>query len=284
MLQKTGSLIVCGCFVTVFAARPVLAQAAGQNVVSEPAEAAVTVELGGPHLLAAEETIPQLPVHGAGLPFLEIADDTIRDFRSFPSRDTLTLLAIGGAIALTSSSIDRPASHQMSTMSALNTPFQPGETIGGARLQILGAAATYAVGRFSGNRTVSAVGGDLLRAQILTQGITAAVKMSVRRGRPDGTEFSFPSGHSSVSFASATVLQRHFGWKVGVPAYAVASYVAASRIQEKRHFLSDVVFGAALGIAAGRTVTIGRGDSRFAMAPMAAAGGAGLSFTWLGKQ
>jgi membrane-associated phospholipid phosphatase len=119
---------------------------------------------------------------------------------------------------------------------------------------------------------------------MLTQGITAAVKLSVRRGRPDGTEFSFPSGHSSVSFASATVLHRHFGWKVGAPAYAVATYVAASRIQEKRHFLSDVVFGAAVGIAAGRTVTIGRGDTRFALAPMASAGGAGVSFTWLGQQ
>ena len=88
----------------------------------------------------------------------------------------------------------------------------------------------------------------------------------------DGTEFSFPSGHSAATFASATVLQRHFGWKVGVPAFAVASYVAASRVQEKRHFLSDVAFGATLGIIAGRTVTVGRGEARFAVSPMADTG------------
>jgi len=106
------------------------------------------------------------------------------------------------------------------------------------------------------------------------------VKMSVRRGRPDGTQFSFPSGHTSVSFASATVLQRHFGWKAGVPAYAMASYVAASRIHDKRHFLSDVAFGAAVGIVSGWTVTMGHGDAKMTMTPVAAPGGAGLSLSW----
>jgi membrane-associated phospholipid phosphatase len=87
-----------------------------------------------------------------------------------------------------------------------------------------------------------------------------------------------------VTFASATVLQRDLGWKVGIPAYGIATYVAASRIQENRHFLSDVAFGAAIGIIAGRTVTLGRGDGRFAVAPMAAPGGGGVSFTWVGQR
>jgi membrane-associated phospholipid phosphatase len=86
-----------------------------------------------------------------------------------------------------------------------------------------------------------------------------------------------------VTFASATVLQRNFGWKAGVPAYAFATYVAASRVQEKRHFLSDVAFGAAIGIAAGRTVTIGRGGREFALGPVAVPGGGGLQFTWVGQ-
>ena len=101
---------------------------------------------------------------------------------------------------------------------------------------------------------------------------------------PGPHDASFPSGHAAVTFASATVLQRHFGWKVGIPAYAVASYVAASRVQMKRHYLSDVAFGAALGIVAGRTLTIGRGDARFAVEPMAAPGGGGIGFTWVGKR
>ncbi len=41
---------------------------------------------------------------------------------------------------------------------------------------------------------------------------------------------------------------------------------------------------ATLGIIAGRTVTVGRGEARFALAPMAAPGGAGVTFNWLGSR
>jgi membrane-associated phospholipid phosphatase len=105
-----------------------------------------------------------------------------------------------------------------------------------------------------------------------------------RRSRPEGGGFSFPSGHTTAAFASATVLQQHFGWKVGVPAYAVASYVAASRVQTQKHYLSDVAFGAALGIVAGRSVTLGRAGRGLRIEPMAAPGGAGASFTWVNKK
>jgi membrane-associated phospholipid phosphatase len=80
------------------------------------------------------------------------------------------------------------------------------------------------------------------------------------------------------------VLHRHFGAKVGIPAYGLATFVAASRINEKRHFLSDVAFGAAIGMVSGRTVTLGHGNARFALSPAAAPGGGGVNFTWVGKK
>jgi membrane-associated phospholipid phosphatase len=40
-----------------------------------------------------------------------------------------------------------------------------------------------------------------------------------------------------------------------VPAYAISSYVAVSRLPANRHWLSDVVFGSTVGIISGRTVT-----------------------------
>ena len=49
----------------------------------------------------------------------------------------------------------------------------------------------------------------------------------------------------------------------------MASYVAASRIHDKRHFLSDVAFGAAVGIVSGWTVTMGHGDAQVTMTPVA---------------
>ena len=79
--------------------------------------------------------------------------------------------------------------------------------------------------------------------------VTYALKPLVDRTRPDGGHQSFPSGHATSAFAGAAFLQRRYGWALGVPAYAVASYVGYSRVEAKRHCTSDVVAGAAIGIA-----------------------------------
>ena len=103
------------------------------------------------------------------------------------------------------------------------------------------------------------------------------------RTRPDGSNNgSFPSGHTSGAFATATILQKRYGWKTGIPAYGLAAYVAASRLSENKHHLSDAIFGAAIGIIGGRTVTIGRGRVRLALSPtIPAGGGVGVQATLL---
>lgn len=214
----------------------------------------------------------------------DVVEDAIADFRHLPSWQNLAILTAGGIGALAGHARDADVSQAMFGSSRLNGFLHPGETIGGARTQLAAAVATFAIGRLTDHRATTEIGADLIRAQILTQSMTAAIKMSVNRTRPDGTQYSFPSGHSSVTFATATVLQRNLGWKVGVPAYGLATFVAASRIQDKRHFLSDVAFGAAIGIVAGRAVTVGQGNAKFAVAPAAAPGGAAVSFTWLGNK
>ena len=83
------------------------------------------------------------------------------------------------------------------------------------------ALATYVVGRSIHNERVKHLGTDMLSAQIVAQALTQALKFSVQRERPDGSNHhSFPSGHASATFATATVLQRHLGWKAAVPTYA----------------------------------------------------------------
>jgi membrane-associated phospholipid phosphatase len=180
--------------------------------------------------------------------------------------------------------MDASLTNQLAGTSIHAPAFVPGRVLGGAQFQFGAAAATYGVGRLTGDARVARVGAQLLRAQLLAQATTQAIKFSVKRTRPDGTtRNSFPSGHASVSFASATVLGREFGWKVGVPAYAVASYIGLSRIEHKRHYLSDVLFGAAIGMMAGRSVGLTIGDRRFDMSPVAAPGGAGVMFVWDGR-
>lgn len=227
-------------------------------------------------------TAPAFPQQGAF--FTRLFQATVTDFRQVPSKENLVIFGIGGLAAGMTRPADTSVSNTMSRSTSLGSAFAPGERIGSAASQMAAAITTQIVGNAIGNRRVAALGSDLVRAQIMTQMMTAGIKLSVRRGRPDGTQYSFPSGHASTTFATATVLQRHFGWKAGAPAYALATYVAASRVQVKRHFLSDVTMGAALGIVAGRSVTVGRGDGRFALAPAAVPGGAAVQFNWLGRR
>jgi membrane-associated phospholipid phosphatase len=201
------------------------------------------------------------------------------DFRSLPERQNLLWLGIGGALSATSRPVDRSVSHTLTRSGTLEEALDSGTTVGGTIVQLGAPLLTYVLGRAFDKPTIAHVGGDLFRAQILSQTLTQAVKYSVQRTRPDGTSLSFPSGHSASSFATATVLERHFGWKVGIPAYGVATYVAASRISENRHYLSDVIFGATIGLVAGRTVTVGHGKTQFAISPMASQGAVGVSFT-----
>ena len=203
---------------------------------------------------------------------------TLRDFNNLATLENAAVLGIGAAAAAAVSRADHRISRAVEGPRALDS-MKPGSVIGLAPLQLGAAAATYAIGRAFARPCAAGVGADLLRAQLLSQALTVGMKMSFQRQRPDGSSLGFPSGHTSMSFATATVLQRHYGWKVGVPAFAVATYVGASRIQTQRHYASDVVFGAALGLMAGRTVTLGRA---WTIEPMAAAGGAGVGFTWKG--
>lgn len=260
-----------GVVASVLFASPVLAQTFLAPAGSAPQPSAIARTATAPE--------PAL-VPSFGSLFRDIGSD----FRHLPSRETAWILGAAGGIGLAVQRQDARVTRDAAQSFALDRVFESGELIGGGAVQVGAAFATYAMGRVARNPRTAAVGADLLRAQMLNTVLTQGVKLSVGRTRPDGSRFSFPSGHASSSFATAAVLQRHFGWRAGVPAYGLAAYVAGSRLQENRHYLSDVVFGAAIGMVAGRTVTIGRGPASFAVAPLAAPGGAGVSLTWVGRQ
>jgi membrane-associated phospholipid phosphatase len=82
----------------------------------------------------------------------------------------------------------------------------------------------------------------------LTVGATTALKYLVDETRPNGGAHSFPSGHTSISFASAEFLRHRYGWRFGLPAYGVATFVAYSRVEANQHYVHDTIAGAALGI------------------------------------
>ena len=83
-------------------------------------------------------------------------------------------------------------------------------------------------------------------------GVTFALKYAINKPRPeDKGSHSFPSGHTSTSFQSATFLYKRYGWKYGIPAYLAAGFVGWSRMKSMQHDWADVTAGGALGILCG---------------------------------
>jgi membrane-associated phospholipid phosphatase len=171
--------------------------------------------------------------------------------------EQLAPLAIGTAAALVLMPFDHRVSGSLRRreVSALN---RAGHVIGSPRV----------LGPFSGGLVLGSLATDDVRfrsyAFTLSQGlivagtVTTAIKLAVRRTRPDkSSRFSFPSGHASGSFALAAVTSHYYGAKAGVPLYALAALISLSRVTYGKHFPSDVVAGAAIGYISARAAILG---------------------------
>jgi membrane-associated phospholipid phosphatase len=159
------------------------------------------------------------------------------------------------------------------------TPLVGGELYGGPFVQYPMAIAWWTIGHVAGHAQAAETGRDLLRAQINATTVTYALKLVTNRTRPNGDPRALPSGHASASFATAMVLQQHYGWKVGIPFLAAATYTSASRIRADKHWASDVVLGAAIGMASGRVTTLHLRRHQYAVGVLAGARGGGVALT-----
>jgi membrane-associated phospholipid phosphatase len=204
--------------------------------------------------------------------------DLPSDFRHLFSIDSAVILGTAGALSLPLRPNDHAiARHALSDEDSLGELFDAGGIIGGIPVQAAGSFAVYLVGAMRHAPRAQRLGADLLRAQTVNGVLSVGLKAAVRRRRPDGYTYSFPSGHTSSAFATAAVLQRHLGWKVGVPAHLIALYVGGSRMADGHHFASDVLFGAGVGLAAGRAVTFKVARARVQVSPNIGFGSAGVT-------
>lgn len=201
------------------------------------------------------------------------------DVKHLPRRNSAYWVAGGAGLALAI----HPADHRINAHLVnqdTDAVWAPGHVIGSTPFVLGAAVATYVTGRAGSHPRLQHLGMDEIEATLLANGLTQLVKSSVRRERPpraDGQpnrSFSFPSGHAMTTFAAATVLQQHLGYRAAIPTYLVASWVAMSRLHDNRHYASDVVAGAAAGIIVGRSVTF-HGRNVYAT-PMLVPDGAGV--------
>jgi len=166
----------------------------------------------------------------------------------------------------------------------MSVPSTIGSFVGGPVPLALGASL-YAGGRIAGNGFVQQTGREVMRAVLVSGAITAVAKGTVGRARPfaapgdpdvfspghgftNASLASFPSGHTSAAFATATVLARELNanhpghtWLVNSLLFGGATFVGFSRVYERQHWPSDVIAGAALGSITGyEVVAHARGD------------------------
>jgi membrane-associated phospholipid phosphatase len=175
-------------------------------------------------------------------------------------RKVAIITAVDAADESIADFVQRNRSHASDQFAKTITPFG-----GGRALQLSGV--TLLIGLATHNPRLRDTGRDAIEASILAAGvITPAIKRVAGRSRPfenegafafdplSGNE-SFPSGHATNAFAVASVFAAHSdGWVVPTIAYTLATGVAVSRANDNVHFASDVIAGAAIGTAIGRSI------------------------------
>ena len=168
---------------------------------------------------------------------------------------SLGILALGGIAAALSHHHEDPATMQrlidrssVEVIADAGNLYGSGWAIGGSSALALGTGALV------GDRRLSAFGRDLMKSYLLSGAVAMMGKELIHRRRPTGGGHSFPSGHTTSAFCSVPVIFHHFGWQAGLPALVVATGTSLGRMEDLHHYLSDVIMGAAIGLAVGDAV------------------------------
>jgi membrane-associated phospholipid phosphatase len=191
----------------------------------------------------------------------------------------LLLLGAGGILAaVTWDEVNARGMAEGLQRSFDDTFADAGNTYGNGWFLGGSTAMVLAAGQLADNESLKALGADLCRSLLANMAVTLAIKSAVNRRRPSVGGYSFPSGHTSTAFSVVPVIAHHLGWRAGLAASVLAIQTGLGRLEEQKHYMSDVIFGAAVGLAVGDLVVQRRSHTSWlrglAVAP------ASVSYTW----
>jgi membrane-associated phospholipid phosphatase len=144
------------------------------------------------------------------------------------------------------------------TSRRVSTKFEP---LGRHQVEVAALGTFYLAARGARNERVVSTAATAFESYLWAAITTSVTKAAFGRERPGGGtgegrffagDSIFPSGHTARSFAIAAVLADRHGPKAAWVAYPLAALVGLSTIEQDRHWASDVVAGAGLGLAIGK--------------------------------
>jgi len=192
-------------------------------------------------LLAVVAVVPAALAQDQSPPEGNLLADLFDDVRALPSWENTFWLLGGAGLTLGAHEIEDPAGARRALDQGIIDPLvDSGNIYGDIRVQAPLAMTVWASGHFRNRTAVSDLGYDLVRALSLNYFVTGTMKPSFDRTRPNGEDYSFPSGHSSAAFATAAI--------------GAAVLTGLGRMEDLKHYASDVTAGATLGWVIGRTV------------------------------
>ena len=122
---------------------------------------------------------------------------------------------------------------------------------------------------------------QLTKGVATTAAITHTLKFGYERLRPDGSENnSFPSGHTSAAFSGAAYIHHRYGNAWGIPAYAAATFVGASRLSANKHYIDDVLAAGSIAVMSSLYFTDPYNPTDLVIAPSFGDGQIGLAMSY----
>ena len=230
--------------------------------------------------LALQATVPSLPAAAqtTSVPSAAAPDDSSSPLLS---RKTAAVAGLLFAATLVGDRGFREEAQERRD-GTTNSVAKVANSLGEWRLLVPALSAGYLAGELAGSRDLKRAVLHAGTAAVLATGVTSALKYSIGRTRPpvagDPLDFrpfsgsnSFPSGHTAVAFAIATSIadETDDSWS-DVALYGAATLTAMARVNDDRHWTSDVLIGGLVGHLSGRLVSRQMGPVRVVPGAVAA--------------
>ncbi len=175
------------------------------------------------------------------------------DITTLPTTENMWWLLGGAALTFTVYQFEDPEGAAAAlNKGAWNSLSDFGNIWGDLRVQAPLALGAWGIGSWTDSREMAGLGYDLSRGLLLSYGTTSLLKVSFQRTRPNGDNYSFPSGHTAAAFTTAGVVSRRYGGWAGGITIGLGVLTGMGRMEDMKHYASDVAAGATIGWIIGR--------------------------------